>query len=397
MKLAVQFGAGGIGRGFLGQLLSESDYQVIFVDVDAELIDALNQQGSYPLQLVGDRNETLTISNISALKATQSDAVADALARADFICTASGVRALPPISKLLALGLQKRCEITKAPPVNIVICENLKQAATYLRELVQKHPNCPPSDYLDKSVGFVQSVVARMVPVRTPETLAQDPLLVVAEAYPFLPIDAAAIRGQAPQVKGLILADEFQGYVERKLFVHNAMHAMCAYMGYRAGLKYVWQAASDTQIQTIVLDAMSSVCRVLSKKHNLDPVGLAENVYDLLRRFRCKALGDTIQRVAGDPIRKLSGPGGRLIGPARLCLAENIIPDGIIHAIALALGYDNPADESAVRLQAMIADRGPEAVINEICGVAPDEKLGQLILDKYEKNTPTSPKDPNKA
>ena len=124
MKLAVQFGAGGIGRGFLGQLLSESDYQVIFVDVDADLINALNQQGSYPLQLVGDRNETLTISNISALRADQSDAVADALARADFICTASGVRALPPISKLLALGLQKRYEITEAPPVNIVICEN---------------------------------------------------------------------------------------------------------------------------------------------------------------------------------------------------------------------------------------------------------------------------------
>ena len=78
MKLAVQFGAGGIGRGFLGQLLTESDYQVIFVDVDADLVDALNQQGSYPLQLVGDRNETLTISNVSAIEAHQSDAVAEA-------------------------------------------------------------------------------------------------------------------------------------------------------------------------------------------------------------------------------------------------------------------------------------------------------------------------------
>ena len=386
MKLAVQFGAGGIGRGFLGQLLSESGYEIVFVDVDTDLVDALNERGSYPLQLVGDRNETLTISNIRALRASQSDAVAEALSRADFICTASGVSALPAISKLLAIGLRKRRE-NQAPPVNVVICENLKKGAQYLRQLVQKQPNCPPSDYLDESVGFVQSVVARMVPVRTPEMLAKDPLLVVAEAYPFLPIDAAAIRGDAPPVKGLILAEDFQEYVERKLFVHNAMHAMCAYMGYAAGLKYVWQAASDSQIQQTVLTAMSTVCKVLAKKRKLEPVGLAENVYDLLRRLRCRALADTIQRVGSDPIRKLSGPSGRLIGPARLCLSEDIIPEGIIHTIALALHYDNPADESAHRLQKMIADKGVETVVNEVCGVAPDEKLGQLILSEYQKTS----------
>ncbi len=387
MKLAVQFGAGGIGRGFLGQLLSESGYEVVFVDVDADLVEAINERGSYPLQLVGDRSETLTINNVRALRGEQSDAINEALARAEFISTACGVKALPAISQLLARGLGKRCE-NHARPVNIVICENLKQAAQRLRELVQKQPNCPPSEYLDESVGFVQAVVARMVPVRTPEMLAKDPLLVVAESYPFLPIDAAAIRGEAPAVKGLIVVEDFEAYVERKLYVHNAMHAMCAYMGYAAGLKYVWQGASEPGIRRSVLEAMSGVCKVLTKKHRLDPVGLAENVYDLLRRFRCQALGDTVERVGGDPIRKLSGPAGRLIGPTRLCLSENIIPHGIIHTIALALGYDNPADESAGRLQKMIAEKGIEVVLEEVCGVAADEQLGQLILGEYKKTKP---------
>lgn len=386
MKLAVQFGAGGIGRGFLGQLLSESGYEVVFVDVDADLVDALNDRGSYPLELLGDRNETLTINNIRALKVSQSDAVSEVLARADFICTASGVRALPSISELLAGGLQQRWE-HRAGPVNIVICENLKQAARHLRELLQKQPNCPPSDYLDESVGFVQAVVARMVPVRTAEILAKDPLLVVAEPYPFLPIDAAAIRGEVPEVKGLIASDDFQGYVERKLYVHNAMHAMCAYMGYAAGFEYIWQAALDQRIRQTVLEAMSAVCKVLAKRRSLDPVGLAENVYDLLRRFRCQALGDTIERVGGDPIRKLSVPDGRLIGPARLCLSENIIPEGIIHTIALALGYDNPGDESARKLQKMIGEKGVEAVLRNVCSVGADEQLGQLILAEYKKTS----------
>ena len=95
----------------------------------------------------------------------------------------------------------------------------------------------------------------------------------------------------------------------------------------------------------------------------------------------------SVQRVAGDPIRKLSGPAGRLIGPARLCLSEGIIPQGIIHTIALALHYNNPADESAHRLQKMIADKGIETVLNEVCGIAPNEKLGQLILTEYQKTS----------
>ena len=384
MKLAVQFGAGGIGRGFIGQLLSESGYEVLFVDVDQELVRALNERGGYPLQLVGDRNERLTIKNVRALTADQEEAVAEAISRADFICTASGVRALPAIGKLLALGLAKRQE-NDAQAVNIVICENLNQAAQHLHELLHKHDQCPEDDYLDANVGFVQAVVARMVPVRTAKMLAEDPLLVVAESYPFLPVDSEAIRGETPAIKGMIPAENFQAYVERKLYVHNAMHAICGYLGYVKGYEFVWQAVADAKINQTAQKAMSSVCRALTRKHKLDPVGLAENVYDLLRRFSCKDLGDTIARVAGDPLRKLKGPGGRLIGGALLCLSEGIDPTEIVHSIAVALRYDNPADESAQRLQEMITDQGVEMVLQQVCGLGPEDELGRLILSQYKK------------
>ena len=386
MKRAVQFGSGGIGRGFLGQLLSESDYEIVFVDVDPDLVASLNKRGSYPLQLVGDRNELLTISNIRAVLAEQKDTVAQEIAQADFICTASGVWALPAISELLALGLQKRRQ-SGAGPVNIVICENLNPASEYLRSLLVQHSSCPPKEYLDENVGLVQSVVARMVPVRTAEMMAKDPLLIVAESYPFLPVDAAAIRGQGPAIKGMIPAENFQAYVDRKLYVHNAMHAICSYLGYKKGYKYVWQAVADPQIRQVVESAMADVGKALTAEHNLDPVGLAENVYDLLRRFSCQALGDTVARVAGDPIRKLSGPGGRLIGSAQLCLSQGIIPEGVIHSIAAALCYDNPADESAVKLQNMITAQGVDSVLQQVCKLNPDQQLYRLILAEYEKNT----------
>jgi mannitol-1-phosphate 5-dehydrogenase len=50
---AVIFGAGSVGRGFLGQLFNESGYEVVFVDVDEVLVEALARQGTYTLRLSG--------------------------------------------------------------------------------------------------------------------------------------------------------------------------------------------------------------------------------------------------------------------------------------------------------------------------------------------------------
>ena len=49
MKKAVMYGAGNIGRGFIGQLFSESGYEVAFIDVNREIIDQLNRDGQYPV------------------------------------------------------------------------------------------------------------------------------------------------------------------------------------------------------------------------------------------------------------------------------------------------------------------------------------------------------------
>ena len=69
MKRALQFGAGNIGRGFLGQLYYESGYAATFVDVLDDVVRALNERGEYPLRIVDDTPQTLCIRNASALHA----------------------------------------------------------------------------------------------------------------------------------------------------------------------------------------------------------------------------------------------------------------------------------------------------------------------------------------
>jgi mannitol-1-phosphate 5-dehydrogenase len=98
MKKAVMYGAGNIGRGFIGKVFSESDYEVCFVDVVEEVVDELNDKNKYPVKIVAnDGNKEVVVSNIRAVNGLNIDNVADEIANADIMATAVGVKALPKI------------------------------------------------------------------------------------------------------------------------------------------------------------------------------------------------------------------------------------------------------------------------------------------------------------
>jgi mannitol-1-phosphate 5-dehydrogenase len=137
---ALIFGAGNVGRGFLGQLFSESGYQVIFVDVDQELVAALNAGGRYTIRMVeDDRSEEVIVEPVRALLASDATPVAAAVAQAAIVATAVGVRALPQVAPVLAAGIARRAAAGVAAPLKLVVSENLKDAAAARRLLVAGH------------------------------------------------------------------------------------------------------------------------------------------------------------------------------------------------------------------------------------------------------------------
>ena len=72
MKKAVQFGAGNIGRGFIGALLSQSGYHVVFADVVDKIIDKINEDKTYTVHVMDVECEDQKIENISGVNSYRS-------------------------------------------------------------------------------------------------------------------------------------------------------------------------------------------------------------------------------------------------------------------------------------------------------------------------------------
>lgn len=366
---AVMYGAGNIGRGFIGQLLSQSGYSVSFIDVNPDVIKAINSAGRYPINILHKTtSEEIWVEGVSCVDGKDLDAVAKAIAEADIMATAVGVNILKFIAKPIALGLEKRWAEGNDTPLNIIICENLIGADKVLRQLISE--NLADASKLDTLVGFVEASIGRMVPVQTPEMQNGNPLRVCVEAFDKLPLDKAAFKGEIPEIKNSILYTPFEFYIERKLFIHNMGHAITAYLGALRGYEYIWQAIEDPYIEIFVLRAMTQSAIALSKRHGVDVAELYDHVADLINRFGNRQLGDTVKRVGGDIKRKLS-ENDRLVGALKMCVEQGAQCDFIEMGIAAALCF--PFDDT-------VKEMGAKAVLSDISKVE-----NERILALYNK------------
>jgi mannitol-1-phosphate 5-dehydrogenase len=381
---AVIFGAGNIGRGFLGQLFSQSGYEILFVEISTDIIDRLNADRQYPINIVGDEQWTYVVENVTALHATDLPRITREIQTADLLATAVGVNALPAIASTIAQSLQQRFDAGNTAELNVIICENIIHSGEHLRKLVLQHLDPKYHTAVHEKIGWVATVVSRMVPVVTEQMKRENPAQIAVEAYCILPVDKPAFKGPLPDIQGFQFSDNLPALEERKLFAHNAAHALCAYFGYHKGYTYIYEAIRDRQIRRKTLTGLSESGRALISKHHFDPKEHKAHLDDLLRRFSNVALGDTVARVAHDPIRKL-GRNDRLIGSALLALEYRVQPAHLLEGIVAALRYDNPDDEKALELQRLLRDEGIAHVLETICGLSPSDPLFDLISQKYKR------------
>ncbi len=386
MKTAVQFGAGNIGRGFMGQLFREAGYKTYFIEYNKELVTMLNEAGRYPLRLLdaySKKEIDLTIDNIEAVSTEETEHGAEIFAGADIAGTAVGERALEAIAPIVAAGIRKRMSGPRGP-LDIYMCENMYPAGDTLKNYVFAFLSGEEREWAEKNIGFVSTSVARMVPAPDKRFENEGPLFVVADSYHKLPYDLPARRAPEPPIEGLKGVSNFKAEVERKLYTHNLGHAAMGYIGYLKGYTYVHEPFEDDFLRPIFDGALEETAEALVKMYpkDIDPEEHREIRKDVNVRFGNPMLMDSLTRVARDPLRKL-GKSDRLVGSAKLCLDYGIFPEYIAYICGAAFCYDYPEDPKAVELQEIIRAKGIEAAVNEVSGIGPASPLGKKIIESY--------------
>jgi mannitol-1-phosphate 5-dehydrogenase len=340
-KKLVLFGAGKIGRSFIGQLFSRSGYEVVFIDINKKLIDQLNLKKSYRVIIKSDApDEVLHIENVRGVCLADSGQVVNELAGASIAALSVGQQGLPDALPLIALALIRRKEIFGEWPLDFIIAENLRNADKYLTGELSKYL---PADYpMDNLVGLVETSIGKMVPIMSQKDIDEDPLRVFAEPYNTLIVAKNGFKNPVPGVKNLSPKENIKAWVDRKLFIHNLGHATAAYLGY---LKHpeaisLYEVLEDSVIFENTRKTMLQSADILIALYpdEFTPEMLTEHIDDLLIRFRNTALGDTIFRVGCDLYRKLS-PEDRLAAPIKAAINLNKPYDLIYNVLLAAISF----------------------------------------------------------
>ncbi|MGN7764434.1 mannitol-1-phosphate 5-dehydrogenase [Paenibacillus sp. 22594] len=377
---AVHFGAGNIGRGFIGLLLSQAGYEVCFVDVNEAFVSQLQERKEYPVTLASEGQETVIVKNVTALSSvTHAEKVAAAVAEADLVTTAVGVTILKHIAGAVAEGIRRRVA-NSAAPLHVIACENAIGGSAQLKELVYAKLDEESRAKADVSVAFPNAAVDRIVPLQQHE----DILKVVVEPFYEWVIDSSQmIPGYVP-VEGVHYVDNLEPYIERKLFTVNTGHCSAAYLGYLRGYETIQQAMADEALTTRVREVLEETGAVLIQKHGFDEAQHSKYIDKILERFRNPALTDEVSRVGRSPLRKLS-PNDRLVSPALQAYDRGLGYTALTRSMAGALLFDVKDDPEAVELQAAIAELGTEAALTKYTGIAADHSVHQSVMAEYAK------------
>ena len=365
---AVVFGPGRIGCGFVGQLLHASGYELVFVGRDA-IADHLSRVGRYVVRLTdGCEDRDQEVPGVRALRTSDVEAVAAAIAEADLVAVSVGPRNLPAIAPLVAAGLRRR-----KTPLNVIAFENCTDPGVVLRDAVF---TCAPS-LREAGHGFSGALVSRIVTQRIGELEGDEPLVFLGDPTTSFIVHGPSLCEPFPHIEGLRAVDDYGAWATKKLYTFGAGHAAAAYFGALKGYRYVHSAIRDPEIRSAVLSAMEEGQRGLEQRYGPELAGDRAELEAIVGRFENAALNDPVSRVGRDPRRKL-GPEDRLVGAAHLAEEAGVSPRRLALAAAAAICFDcvgKPHAEAQERSE----------TVHTVSGLDPQSGLGRQVSEAFTR------------
>ncbi|HEY3545777.1 MAG TPA: mannitol-1-phosphate 5-dehydrogenase [Propionicimonas sp.] len=372
---AVHFGAGNIGRGFVGLLLHNAGYDLVFADVADALIQRLKDADSYVVHEVGENPRTHEVRGFSALNsATEAEALTAAIATADIVTTAVGAHILKFVAPAIAAGVAARP--AGAARLSVMACENAINGTDILAGEVSK---AYAGDDLDARVIFANTAVDRIVPNQDPDA----GLDVTVENFYEWAIETPPFGEVHPEIPGVTWVPDLEPYIERKLFTVNTGHATSAWFGYAAGIEKISDALADPGVAAKVAAVLVETASLIVAKHGVSAETQAAYVEKILKRFANPYLPDTTLRVGRAPLRKLSR-NERFVSPASQLAERGMGRAALLEAMGAGLRFDAADDPEAVELQQLLGTASAAEVVERVTGLDTGHPLYADVLAVVE-------------
>jgi len=349
------FGFGPIQSGlFAAEAFKSGRFKrIVIAEVDPMLVGALrSNHGRYVVNVASfDGIRTEQIDGIECFNpAVEQDRreLVNALSQATEIVTALPSvdfydRGSTSVASLIRQGLRH----STAHATLIYAAENNNHAAGILEDKVCFRP-AHPVQYLNTVIGKMSQVVTDKNEIAekhlTPIVPGIDRAFLVEE-FNRIYVTQCTIPGFTPGIPVFIEKTDVLPFEEAKLYGHNAIHALLAYLAAQRGYTKMAELEHDAEVMQIARDAfIHESGRALIKKYahlNEDlftPAGYRAFAEDLLRRMTNPWLADTVERAARDPRRKLA-ENDRLFGTLRLCLEQGVEPSNMAIGAAAGIAY----------------------------------------------------------
>lgn len=376
---AVHFGAGKIGRGFIAELLHDTGYEIVFVDVNEAVNEELNQYHNYYLYVIEENYRRKEIDKVSALSpVTQTEEVVKAIVDADLVTTAVLADNFPKIAKNLAEGLKERLNAGKER-INVIPCENAILCGDMLKKEIIK-TGMIEKDQLEQIAAIPNTAVDRMVfgtnrDGRDGIEIGKDYELVIEKEK--------LVDPKQKPIVGAEYTDNLQKFLERKLYVINCGHAWSGYMAYLMGYKIIQDYFAKEKNVEMTRAVMKEVAALVEKKHGFSHKEMEDYVNFALNRFLTPGITDTVERISRAPIRKL-GANDRLVGPASQCEKLGLPNELLLKGIAAAFLFDVKTDKQSVELLEYVKENGIEKAISHFTGIQEGTRMFHEIVRNYK-------------
>jgi fructuronate reductase len=284
------------------------------------------------------------------------------------------------LAGLLVRALAERRRAGHAP-FTVLSCDNLPDNGALTRGLLidmARHVAPDLVAHIAEAVAFPGSMVDRITPARTAETLAlaqqmtgfEDRAAIEAESFRQWVIEDHFPQGRpAWEAGGALFVPEVRPFELMKLRMLNGAHSMLAYAGFLAGHRCVRDVMADPALAALVARHLTAAAATLDP---LPGVDLADYAEALARRFANPHLGHETYQIAMDGTEKLPQ---RILAPAAEALRRGQPPAAFAFATAAWMRYTLGRHDGGESYEL----RDPRA---EALRAAPSEESAEALYDR---------------